>query len=428
MANTDAIKQYNAAVRDINSALEAVNAAKTDEERSAAQAKFNEAQAEAERCQHNVENAETAQRFKPMPVENPNELGLDGKEVRSYSLVRAINAAATGNWKGAEFERECSEEIAKRSGKTPAGFFVPTDVQRMQRDLSGVTATAGAELVATNLLTGSFIDLLRNKMVVKQAGATVLSDLVGNIAIPRQTGGGTFYWVGADGAPTESEQAFDQVTMTPKVGGAFTDIGRSLLKQTSMDVEAMVVNDLATICALGIDFAALNGVGTAESKDPKGVANITGIGSVAGGDNGAVPTFGNIIDLETAVAAANADLGRLGYITNAKVRGKLKQTPKVTGYPDFIWANDNTLNGYNALVSNQVPSNLVKGTSGTKCSQIFFGNWADLIIGQWGTLDILVDPYTGGGAGTVRIRALQDVDVCVRHAASFALMADALTA
>jgi hypothetical protein len=88
------------------------------------------------------------------------------------------------------------------------------------------------------------------------------------------------------------------------------------------------------------------------------------------------------------------------------------------------------VNGYPFHVTNQVSSTLTKG-SGTGvgvCSAIFFGNWADLIIGMWGGLDILVDPYTGGTAGTVRVIALQDVDVAVRHAESFAAMLDALTA
>lgn len=412
---------YNKAGLAMEAALRELKDA-TGEERAAAQAKFDEASAEFKRAEGNYEAGKIAKSFKP--IADPNHLDLSDGEKKEYSLLRAINATVNQDWKGAEFERECSLEIAKRTGVEARGFYVPMDIQLMKRDFDGLTATNGASAISTDLLSGSFIDMLRNKMVAYQAGATVLSGLVGNVAIPRQTGGATFYWVGADGAPTESNQTLDQVTLTPKTGGAYTDIGRSLLKQSSIDVENFVLSDLATTCAMAIDYAAFNGTGSTETKDPTGIAKVTGIGSVVGGTNGAAPTWANIVDLETKVATANADVGRMSYVTNAKVRGKLKTTPKESGQATYIWENGE-LNGYSALVSNQIPSNLTKA-SGTGLSQIFFGNFADLLIGQWGTLDITVDPYTYSTSGAVRIVALQDIDVAVRHAESFALMADAL--
>ena len=133
--------------------------------------------------------------------------------------------------------------------------------------------------------------------------------------------------------------------------------------------------------------------------------------------------------LETDVATSNADVGTLGYLTNAKVRGKLKVTEKFSstnGQP--IWTDGNTpLNGYAAYVTNAVPSNLTKGSSSV-ASAIIFGNFADLMIGLWGATDILVDPYTGGAAGTVRVRVLQSCDIALRNTESFATMEDALTA
>lgn len=360
---------------------------------------------------------------KPVPTA---DVGLTDKEARQYSFLRAINAQANPGDRAAQeaaaFERECSEAVAGKLGRAARGLYVPTEVQR--RDLTVSPATAGGHTVATNLLAASFIDLLRNKLSVTQMGAQFLSGLVGNIAIPRQTGGAAAYWVAESGAPTESGATFDQVTMTPKTVGAFSDISRKLLIQSSMDVEGFVRNDLATVMALAIDSAALNGTGA--SNQPRGVLQTSGIGSVAGGTNGAAPTWGNIVDLETQISIANADAGNLGYLTNAKVRGKLKTTSKVSGQNGFVWEGGE-LNGYRAAVSNQVPSNLTKGSASGTCSAIVFGNWSDLIIGQWGTLDLMVDPYTGSTSGTVRVVALQDVDVAVRHAESFAAMLDALT-
>ena len=363
---------------------------------------------------------------KPLPTA---DIGMSREEAKRFSFVRAINALANPGdrraQEAAQFEREASDAVSAKMGRAAQGFYVPVEVQ--QRDLLVGTATAGGNTVATNLLAANFIDLLRNKLAVAGLGAQFLTGLVGQIAIPRQTSGATAYWVAENGAPTESQQAFDQVAMSPKTVGAFTDISRKLLLQSSIDVEGFVRNDLATVLALAIDLAAVNGSGS--SNQPTGVLNTSGIGSVAGGANGLAPTWAHIVDLETQVAVANADVGTLGYLTNAKVRGKLKGTSKVSGQNGFVWDDgDMPLNGYRAGVSNQVPSNLTKGTSSGVCSAILFGNFADLIIGQWGSLDLMVDPYTGSTAGTVRVVALQDVDIAVRHAESFAAMKDALTA
>jgi len=367
---------------------------------------------------------ESIQKLQPAKAAiEDSSIGMNDKEVQNFSVVRAINALVTGNWNDAGFEREMSDEMGKKINKRAQGFYIPTDV--LTRDLNVTTTTAGGHTVSTDLLSGSFIDMLRNKMEVVGLGANMMNNLVGNIAIPRQTGGATAYWVAESGAVTESQAAFDQVTLSPETVGAFSDISRRLLLQSSMDVEAFVRNDLATTLALEIDRAAINGSGS--SNQPTGILNVSGIGSVVGGTNGAAPDWADIVDLESAVAVDNADVGTLGYLTNSAVRGKLLQTEKASSTGQFIWTDNNTLRGYKAAVSNQVPSTLTKGSSSV-CSAIIFGNWNDLLIGTWGGIDINIDTSTGSASGTVRVVALQDVDVAVRHAESFAAMQDATTA
>jgi HK97 family phage major capsid protein len=366
----------------------------------------------------------------PQPGAN---IGMTERDIKRYSVVRALNALANptdaGARESAAFEYEVSRAAADKQGRGVKGLLVPYDVLSARADdLVVGTAGKGGNLVATNLLTGSFIDLLRNKMVINRLGAQFLTGLVGNIAVPRQSGGATFYWVGESGSATSSNQTFDQVPMSPQTGCAKTQISRKLLLQSSLDVEGFVRNDLATVMGLGIQQAAINGSGTAPT--PLGILNVSGIGSVVGGTNGAVPSWANIVALETAVAVANADVGTLGYLTNAAVRGKLKSIQKFTTNPggDAIWEKGDTpLNGYQAAVTNAVPSNGTEGT-GTNLSSIIFGNFADLIIGMWGGLELQVDPYSSGDTGSVIVRAFQDVDTAVRHAESFSAMKDAITA
>lgn len=428
-------KQYNEACQRINAAVKAIREATDGADLAPLEAELNAATAEGERCAANLERRDqldsVSDRFTPRAVDsphNPNDLGMDAKEVRGYSLIRAINAAVSGDWSNAGLEREASDAVAKSLGRSPQGFFVPLDVQRQKRDMTVGTDSAGGYLVGTDLLSASFIDVLRNRLALKTAGATVLGGLVGDVAIPRKTAGTTFYWVAESGAPTESQPTLDQIALTPHTGGAYTDLSRKFLKQSSIDAENMIRQDLAATCATGIDLAGLHG--TAANDQPRGLAATVGIGSVVGGENGAAPDWADIIDLETEVSVDNADFGALAYMTNAKVRGKLKKTLITATYgEDFIWdrrSPEAPLNGYPCHVTNQVSSTLTKGNQSAS-SAIFFGNWEDLVIAMWGTLDVLVDPYTGSTSGTVRVVALQDVDIAVRRAQSFAAMLDALT-
>jgi HK97 family phage major capsid protein len=361
---------------------------------------------------------------KPLPS---NDIGMTKDDTQRFSLVRLLNAMGNPDdqraQKAAGFEYEvCRAAADKVTHREVKGLIVPHDV--LKRNLLVGTPTAGGNTVATNLLSGNMIELLRNKMVLPGMGMQMLTGLVGNIAIPRVTGGATAYWVAESGSPTASGQTFDQVAMTPRTLGAQTAISRKLLLQSSLDVEAFVQNDLARVLALELQRVAINGSGTA--PEPRGILPTVGIGSVAGGTNGLAPNWSHIVGLETEVAQDNADEGTLGYLTNTRVRGRLKQTSKVSGQNGFIWEGGE-VNGYQAQVTNAVPSNLVKGSSGAVCSAIIFGNFAELIMGLWGGLELMVNPYTNAANGGVIVHAFQDADLAVRHAESFSAMVDALT-
>lgn len=362
------------------------------------------------------------------------DIGLTAAERSNFNLVRALNAALTGDWSKAGFEREVSQTLAKRSGRETTGFFMPSDVT-MQRDTTPGyfvgQPTQGGNLVATDLRTGSFIDLLRAKAMVTHMGATVISGLVGNVEIPRQTGASTTYWLAENTASTDSNATFDKVPLKPKTIGALSSVSRNLLLQSSMNVEAFVRNELAVSLALGIDLAALCGTGT--DNQPTGIANMSGICTVEGGTNGGSLTFDKLIDMETQVATANADVTNMYYLCNAATIGFLKKIKNTSG--DYIWKPiteavrngfPGEVNGYAVGRSNQVRSGLEKGTS-KNCHEIYFGNWADLLIGEWGFLEIDVNRYGDAWkSGGVEIRALQTIDIAVRHPKSFCLFSDAL--
>jgi HK97 family phage major capsid protein/HK97 family phage prohead protease len=349
------------------------------------------------------------------PLEN-EDIGLSQKEVRQFSIVRAIAALANPSDRrlreAAAFEFEASDAAAQRYGRTAQGVMVPNDVLGVwsQRDLSTGTTAAGGATVATNLLANEFIDVLRNQVSVMQAGARMLPGLQGNVSIPKKTAGSTGAWISTEGgASTESDPTFASVTLAPKNIGAFTDMTRQLILQSTPAIEALVRDDLTQALALAIDKGALEG--TASSGQPRGLLNTVGINKPTN-FAAAVPTFAEMVTLESAVAEDNALMGNLAYITDAATYGGLKTRTKDTGSGMFVLENGQA-NGYNVIRTQQA-------TAGN----VYFGNFSDMLIGMWGGLDLTVDPYTASTTGTVRIVALQTVDVAVRNAVSFAWNSD----
>lgn len=346
--------------------------------------------------------------MKPAPIESSdstkNDLGLSEKETRRFSFVKALNYLANQGDRAcrdaAAFEIEVGKAAAEKYERSSNGIVVPNEVLR--RDLTVGNPTEGGNLVANELLAGSFIELLRNRMSMMQAGVTMLTGLQGNISVPRQASSATAYWVGEGGAPQESQQGIDQINMTPKTIGAFVDYSRRLLLQSSIDVEGMVRADIARVIALELDRAAVYGTGS--SSQPLGLVNTTGIGSQTITNAG---TFAEYIGMETDVAVANADAGSMRYIINATTRGALKSTSIVGTEARFVYENDE-INGYPVIVSNQLQGN-----------DCLFGDFSQFVVGMWSGLDLTVDPYAGATAGTVRIIALQDVDYAVRQPGSF---------
>lgn len=347
--------------------------------------------------------------------------GLSDKEEARYSIARAIMASATGE---KCFEREVSQDLAKRLGRETNGIYIPTALKLRALDAT-VTATA-AGLISQQPVT--FIELLRNKAKVLGLGATYIPGVTGVVPFARQITGGGATWTGDNpgSGVANSDPNIETFTMGPKQLMAHRQYSKQLLVQTSGYADRFVTEDLAKAHALEVDRCAIHGSGN--SNQPKGIVNFSGIGAVPLGDNGAAPDWDMVVDLETALANANADDGTMAYLTNAKVRGKLKKTlESSTAGATWIWNKDNTINGYRAESTNQVASNLVKGSSGAVCSAMVFGNWSELLVLEWGALELITDPYTLADKGLIRVISTQLVDINLRHVQSFAACLDILT-
>lgn len=340
---------------------------------------------------------------------------LDG-ELRQFSLLKAIAAQVPDLRVDAAREREISAELQRRSGRPHQGITCPMTVFE-KRVQSSHDAALGGYLVPGQFRGDLFIDTLRAKLITARLGATVLNDLTGHVEIPRRTASSTAQWVSENTAIDLSDPAFGQISMTPRTVGARTELTRNLLLQSSPDAEQLTRNDFAAVLAEAIDTAAINGSGV--GAVPKGLLNFTGIGTFSL----STVNWANVIAAVEDIQTANADSGALGWATNPHVVKVLRTTLKTTAdtASNMVMTEADSLAGYPLASSTIVPA-----TINTNKSALVFGNWSDLLIGYWGSFDLLVNPYesTAYAKGNVQVRAMLNTDVNVRQLLSFTAAQD----
>jgi len=354
----------------------------------------------------------------------PIDFSVDAtpKEKRNYSLVRAIQAADAKDWSKAGFELEVSKELAKKQSRQPKGFFVP-DFGWQTRTVStaaGATFGAGSNIVPEDYRGDRFIDALISTSILGQVGATVLNGLQGNVAIPKISTSTAAAFIAEGGSVGNNEPDFAQVTMTPKLLANKVAVTRELMIQSDPSVEQLIRNNMVRIFAAKIDNVALKGGG---SNEPTGILGTSGIGDVSsGGTSGnANLTYGNVVDIMTEVSQDNALLGNLRWVTHPAVVGKLMQTLVAASTDSrMIMSGPDSMMGYPVVQTTQAPS--------SSPYSLIFGNFADLYVGFFSALDVLVDPYGSAGTATTNLYFYQDCDIAVAHAESFAAAQDVTVA
>ncbi|WP_420023762.1 phage major capsid protein [Cereibacter azotoformans] len=383
--------------------------------------------ATAEQLQARILERMNQRNSRPVSEGQDQEVGLTDAEVRRYSIFRGLRAllpsATQREREAAAFEIECTTAAERTYGRQARGLLIPQEVLSRAFNAGGAAntpagATTGQNLVGTTFMAGSFIDMLRNRTVLLQLARSMMG-LVGNVEVPKQTGGATAYWIGEGADATEGVPTIGQIGLTPKTVAAYTDITRRLMQQGTPDAELIVRDDLNRALALAIDLAGFYGTGA--DNQPKGIVNYAGINAVdfgtdgGGAGTGQMPTYAEIVQMESEIAADNADVSSMAYVLNARMRGHMKTTPKFASGTDAgtIWEQAGTVNGYRADVTNQIAN-----------GDVFFGNFADLIVGMWGGLDVTIDPYSLSKSGGLRIVMFQDVDFVLRRVESFCLGRD----
>lgn len=358
------------------------------------------------------------------------DIGLQKKETRQYSFANLVRALAIGKedpraLEKVGFELECSRALAAKLGRDPEGIFVPYEV--MRRDFNVGSSTEAGNLVQTDLRTDLYVDALRASMALGKLNVRFLTGLTGNVTIPRKVTPSTLAGLTEIGSASETNPVTGQLTLSPKRVGAYVQVSKQALIQSALALDSMLRDDLVTGAAVLIENYAIQGSSAANGT---GLIYRSGLGTVSEQTNGTNLIWDHLVDMETAAAAANAEPDRLsGYLANTQVRGKAKKVQRGTNLP-FIWENsDMPLNGYRCAVTNNVPSNLTKGTSTTVASALLFGSdWSAMVLGFFGGVDVTVDPYSLAATGQVQITLNQFWDYTVRQPSAIVARKDILTA
>jgi HK97 family phage major capsid protein len=304
---------------------------------------------------------------------------------------------------------------------TMALMRVSSDFRR--RALEASVFTGAGAFVQTDVLGGSLIELLRNKTLLNQLGTINLTGLQGNIAIPRQSGAASAYWLHEAATVTRTQQTVAQLGLTPKRLSAGTAYTKQFLAQSSIDPEAFVRDDLMKVLAIAKDLAGIAGTGGAQ---PLGIVNTPLVNIVA---FGGAATLAKVLEFETDIMTANADLGAMNWLTNISVRNKWKTIAQLgTTFPIFLCGPDNKANGYMMNVTNQVPVTAAVATNSfTVDNQVIFGAFNQAIMADWAGMDVVVDPYTLALQNQVAITVCILTDFGLRHPQSFAKSSDSGT-
>ena len=367
---------------------------------------------------------------KPIDV-NPSVVDAPVKDKRQYSLGRMVQAQVTGDWRKAGFEREMNDEIAKQVGRDAEGIYVPDFAWQQRGPLStAATGATGSEVVFDDFVPTAhrgdmFIEALRAQQVLSGLGTTYMTGLTGRIKMPKMATGANAAFVEELGDVTDGAGTDGGVTLQPRTMGAFVDLSRLLMMESVPAIEQVIRDDLLRSAADRTEFHAIQGSGS--SGQPTGILNTSGVNDldISANTDVAALTWADLVGLVKLVEEDNGVVNgnALGFLTHPSVKAKMAQTVRVASTDSVMLLNDpwNQIYGYPAAFTSNVPTTLDPGDGGSDAAAMIFGDFSQLIIASFGAPSILVDPYTGSKAGTVRMVLHAELDVGVRNAVSFAI-------
>jgi len=335
-----------------------------------------------------------------------SSLGLSRKEKDQYSLTRAILAAVKSDWRAAPHEHALSQAEYERRGTLPSNarsFAIPQDI--LERDL--IVASGGGAYLVHDDAPKTFVDFLRANSIADALGVQRLPGLVGTQAIPKATAGSTGYWLADETTQiTASQPTVGQLTMTPKNVAAYISTTHRFITQTSEAAQNFILRDLAGQIRSAVDVAIVAGSGA--SGEPTGVVT-----QAAGAFTGTSLDFAKLLNAHSDLAAANALTPQAALVTTPAVAALLAARVQFASTASPLWVGSlsrGTSLGHLAISSASMPA-----------ATAIFGDFTTVILGEWGGLELMTNPFADFTRGYIALRAFYSVDVGVRAPGAFSV-------
>ena len=334
---------------------------------------------------------------------------------RHYDLGAALTSCLTG--KGAEFEREISADLYKRAGMSEGAnsIMIPFNGDSLRgvlntRELND-TVGSGSGLVAQENLPNLFVDFVRSRIGVKNA--TFLTGLTGApVTIPAQTSDTTVAWVSGSSVTTDANAAVGEttpvigdITLTPHKLGGYTVVGKDMVLMGNPDATAITMRSLLANVAHVLGTTMLKG--NASNPAITGVATATGVQTQVIA-NMASATWANFTSMIGKIEGLEWD-GPQEFVMSASDNALLKSIAKGNYGSGFI-VEDGYLDGRRVYVDGSLSS-----------GDIFLGDWSNVIVGQWGGIELMVDPYTLATYGSVRVIVSLVCDIGIARPNTFVM-------
>lgn len=309
-------------------------------------------------------------------------------------------------------------------------FFIPARALNQTGVFNSISTdpASGGDAIQTGF--GGYITALRDATVLGQLGATFLPTVQGRLSFPAEGDTASASWLAETAEIAKSNPTVGEKLLSAKRLGSYIEVNNKLLAQTDETFQRLLMQQMINAAAEKLDHAGLWG---GESEGPVGIGSDSDVPVLFAGEaaddtvnaDGAALTRGDLINMMKTLSANNAMRGNIGFATNAAVRAALQSTPVISGSDQFVWdaGQPENLMGYNAGVTNLIPSTLSKGSSNA-LSALILGNFEDVIIGMWGGIQILTDPYTLSRSGKTAMVINHFADVLVRRSSSFVVIKD----
>lgn len=346
-----------------------------------------------------------------------NGSGFDAKanekrEMGKVSLTKLVLEAGEKRLSG--LEKELVEESAAEArsiGSTGGGVYLSNDVinaiysKSEKRAMVTSTPTAGGNFIPTEKV--GFFEALFAATVLNELGVQSLTGLAANTDMIGFTGSVTSAWASSEiGTQTPTDATTAARELRPKLLYAACDISRRLMIQTNDSIDRFILNNMIQSMAVEFEKAVINGAG---STEPTGLlTSVTQ--TIALGATGGAPTYAKLLELIQTVLSSDGRNVNRRFLTNPKVVAKLKQTELdsgsgafVMGYNGLFQSQMGVIDGYGVSVTANVPSNLAKSTTTGGLSAIVFGDFSQVVTGQFGGVELIVDPYTKARTGQISL-------------------------